>query len=315
MTDWETEEWRAQATAWMDARLDEHGIARTGPVEQPRVRPWATVLRAETSGGVVWMKACGPENAFEAGLYEVLEAAAPKQVLAPLGVDAERAWLLLPDGGAPIGERLEGEALVSATAEALPAYGRLQRAVAPHTERLLELGVADMRAPRMPERFEQATEGIAPYGEPSLMRRLTGSRGRVVEWSERLAAAPVDPSVDHNDLHGDNILTGNRFYDWGDAVIAHPFASMLVPLTMQRRQDGTQTTRLRNAYLEAFADLATRRELEKTLELACHVGKIARTLTWLRAIEHFDPAERLRWAKAPVACMTALLDDDYLGGT
>ena len=69
---WSSAAWREQAVAWMDRRLAAAGIERTGGAEQPRARPWATVLRAPTSAGDVWMKAAGTATAFEAGLYELL---------------------------------------------------------------------------------------------------------------------------------------------------------------------------------------------------------------------------------------------------
>ena len=56
---WRSDAWRDEATRWLDARLAEAGIARIGAVEQPRVRPWGTVLRAPTTAGPVWLKACG----------------------------------------------------------------------------------------------------------------------------------------------------------------------------------------------------------------------------------------------------------------
>ena len=48
--------------------------------------------------------------------------------------------------------------------------------------------------------------------------------------------------------------------------------------------DDPRFLRARDAYLEVFADLAPRAELVETLELACHVAKIARALTWDRAL-------------------------------
>ena len=80
--------------------------------------------------------------------------------------------------------------------------------------------------------------------------------------SDRLSGSVVQPSLDHNDLHAWNILgegTDPRFYDWGDGVLAHPFASMLalgwVPMSDSAR------TRLRDAYLGPFGDLAPHDEL------------------------------------------------------
>lgn len=42
---WSTPEWRASAVAWLDARLSDVGLERTGEVEQPHLRPWATSSR------------------------------------------------------------------------------------------------------------------------------------------------------------------------------------------------------------------------------------------------------------------------------
>jgi hypothetical protein len=74
-----------------------------------------------------------------------------------------------------------------------------------------------------------------------------------------------------------------RFYDWGDSVVAHPFASMLLGLGMIRLQlkvaaDDPAVTRPRDAYLEVFGDLASHGELVEELELACRVGKALRAL-------------------------------------
>jgi hypothetical protein len=267
---WSSAGWRERATAWADERLAAAGLARTGAVEQPRVRPWATVLRIPTSSGTVWLKATGPEVAFEVGLYEVLVRVAPARVLTPLATDAERGWLLLPDGGPSLGDR------GADIAAALPAYARLQRDLAPDVDELLTLGVADMRPAAMPARFEEALAAIG--GDD----RIAALRPAVAEWCERLAASPVPASVDHNDLHAYNILAGERFYDWGDAVVAHPFASMLALEWVDTDAAGRE--RLRDAYLEPFTDLAPRAELVETLALACRVARIARALVWQRAI-------------------------------
>ncbi len=285
-TAWSSADWRARATAWADERLAAAELARTGAVEQPRVRPWATVLRIPTSAGAVWLKATGPEVAFEVGLYELLVRVAPERVLTPLATDAARGWLLLPDGGPSLTDR--GIDI----AAALPVYARLQLDLAPHVEELLALGVADMRPAAMPARFDEALAAIG--GDD----RLAALRPAVAEWCERLVASPVPASIDHNDFHGFNILAGERFYDWGDAVVAHPFASMLALEWVDTDEAGR--ARLRDAYLEPFADFAPHAELVETLTLARRVARIARALVWQRAIRAFgsEPVDE-KWRSAP----------------
>ncbi len=128
------------------------------------------------------------------------------------------------------------------------------------------------------------------------LERVAALRADVASWCDQLAGAPGASSLDHNDLHPWNIFLsdadGNsraRFYDWGDSVVAHPFASMLVALgymqghALKVSVDDPQILRLRDSYLDVFSDLAPRAELVEALELACRVGKIARALTWNRA--------------------------------
>jgi hypothetical protein len=86
---WSSTQWRDDAVAWLDERLAAAGIERTGDVEQPHLRPWATVLRAPTSTGPVWLKAAGPGTAFEVGLYELLSRVSPDHVLTPIATDRQ----------------------------------------------------------------------------------------------------------------------------------------------------------------------------------------------------------------------------------
>ena len=141
------------------------------------------------------------------------------------------------------------------------------------------------------------------------------------EWCERLAASSLPASLDHNDLHQRNVLVddagGIRYYDWGDSVVAHPFAAVLVPLGQVQRGSGeARLVRARDAYLDVFSDRGPRAELAETLEVACHVAKIARALTWHRALQaarEQGEAVDADWATAPLETLAMLLDESYLG--
>jgi hypothetical protein len=311
-----------EMTAWLDARLAEAGGARVGTIEVPRVRPWATVMRAPTTLGPVWLKATAPDTRFELEVYVLLGEVAPEHVLTPLAIDAARGWLLLPDGGPSLGERFGGAELTGALAAALPQYAELQRAAAPHLDRLLAAGLADMRPQVMPRRFAEALAIVRPWVERAgdaadraTLERLDGLHDTVAEWSQRLAAAPGAATIDHDDLHarnmlaaGDGGLRGIRFYDWGDAVAAHPFASLHLPVGMAAKAD---VEPLRDAYLAAFADLAPHGELVATLELACRLAKIARAHVWHRATG--AGATPPAWERAPFACLESLLGPSPYG--
>jgi hypothetical protein len=314
---WSGAAWLAEATSWMDDRLAAAGAARTGAVRQPCLRPWGTVLTAPTTRGPVWLKAPGRHTAFEVALYELLGAVVPDRVLKPIATDTARGWVLLPDGGPTVPDDD-----VDALPAVLARYGELQRDLMSHVDILLSLGLADMRPAAMPDRFAEALavagEYAATHGTPedrAALARIAELRTRFGEWCARLAESPVPASVDHNDLHPGNVFTtGTRFYDWGDAVVSHPFASMLMALGFLHFRHGMPAgdpavARARDAYLEPFTDLAPRARLADEVELACRVGKVARTLTWDRAVRAQGYTEAGEFARAPLETLLALRAD------
>jgi hypothetical protein len=254
-------------------------------------------------------------------------------VLTPIAADPARGWIVLPDGGPPLGKRLAGAELVGALTDAVAHYARLQQVLAPHVDEMLVLGVTDMRPGVMPQRFEEALEVVealvARRGDEAartVLERAAVMGATVASWCDRLAGSPVPVSLDHNDLHPWNILGAGgedvRFYDWGDSVVAHPFAAMLVPLGYLRRlleesSDDPRFLRARDAYLGVFAAYGSHDELVTTLEVACRVAKVARVLVWERALrEARDQGEPIddSWARAPLDTLASLLDDSYVGG-
>jgi hypothetical protein len=330
---WSSAAWRQLAVAWLDEQLAVTGSQRIGDVEQPHLRPWATVLKVRTTTGTLWFKACGPATAFEVGLYALLDRVDPEHALSPIAADTARGWMLLPDGGPSLGDRLTGAELADAMEAAVAAYGHLQRALAPHVGNLLDLGITDMRPAIMPRRFEQALQAVCGYlkahgnaHDRATYRRVQGLRDTVAAWCDELAAAGGQLSLDHNDLHPWNVLASTadstrtiRFYDWGDSVVAHPFASMLIPIGYMRQHlsvslDHPSVLRLRDAYLRAFSDLGPHAELVETLQIACRLGKIARALTWDRALATQGYDQAGEFADAPLKCLASLLDDSYVGG-
>jgi hypothetical protein len=282
--------------AWAGAH-----VAITGP-PSVRERPWSTVLRLPTADGPVWLKVTTPAARAEVRLYRVLGGRAPEAVLVPLARDDERGRLLLPDGGPTL---LDGppDRVAAGVTAALPVYAALQRAVAPARAEVLAAGIPDASPAALPARFEEA---VAATGlDDDVPRR----RALVADWARELASAPGADlvTVDHQDLHPGNVLApsatdGPRFYDWGDAALAHPFASLLVSLgglarTLGVGPDDAAVRAARDAYLDGFADLAGPDELVRTADVACRAAAVARALTWHRAVGAAGPDHR--FAQAP----------------
>ncbi|MDD7968470.1 aminoglycoside phosphotransferase family protein [Actinomycetospora lemnae] len=290
--------WRDEVLAWI---ADVTGSHPTGEVTQ-RHRAWSTVLRVPTADGPVWLKEPVAGMAAEVGLHALLARVAPDAVATPLAVDVERHRLLLPDTGPSV--RDDGTDPSAALTAALPRYADLQRRLVPHLDAMAALGVPDATPPALPARYAEA---VATIGGPD-------RAAEVAAWADELAGT-VPSSVDHQDLHIGNVLADGRFADWGDAVLAHPFASLLVALGSVRRLLAVDTTdpaltRPRDAYLEVFTDLAPHRELVRLTRTACRAAVVARALTWTRGASA-DP----RFAHAPAETLAALGDPDWLAGT
>jgi hypothetical protein len=92
---------------WAATQLEIRGLGITAPASSPNPRPWSTVLRIETSGGVVWAKQGSAGARHEVALLEILAEACPESIVLPIAADSANGRLLLRDGGRILGEELE----------------------------------------------------------------------------------------------------------------------------------------------------------------------------------------------------------------
>jgi hypothetical protein len=305
--------WRARVLAWAESALAPRGRRIVGDIEQPHVRPWSTAFRVPTSEGIVWLKATGPGNAHEGPLLEVLRRHAAPHVLLPLAVHPNRPWFLIEDGGPTLRATRpddHGDHDLDAWARILREYAELQRALEG------DAGVADMLGAGAPDGrpLVMPTELARLLDDDAAWSRLTpedvdaGARARarlraslpaVALAAEELAALGIAPSIQHDDLHGGNFLVGpggDRIFDWGDGVVAHPFSTLTVTFNSIAHKTGRDLgdpafAPLRDAYLEAWAEVAPRDALLRAVALARDFGCIGRALAWERALTSLDADE------------------------
>ncbi|MFD5322692.1 aminoglycoside phosphotransferase family protein [Streptomyces sp. NPDC127092] len=290
VTPWEEPDWREAALGWAERGLARHGLRETGPREV-RVRPWSILVRFRTGPAdrdAVWFKASAPAAGFEAALGGALADWIPEHVMAPLAVDAERGWCLLPDGGPLLRGMLDrGDADLGDWLTAVGQYARMQRALTPYADRMTELGVPSARTRHLPEIFDGLV-GTNPTLAPETRDSLRARRPLLLDWCQELDAIGVPDSLDHCDLHDGQVLTPGAgrftFFDWGDAAVAHPFASLLVPARDVRERYGPETvTAVRDAYLEPWTDLGVPLpQLRRAATLAVRLAALSRAVSWFR---------------------------------
>jgi hypothetical protein len=270
------------------------------------------MLRFQTDNGFFWFKANAIGTAHEIPLVEALARWAPGYVLEPLAADARQGWLLLPDGGTTLLAG-PGETEIDQWAEILTDHAELQRLMAPHADDLVSLGIPDLRPARLPEiRAELLAD------EAALRMGLTGGltseeRQRLQDDQERYAAVCADleaigvpASVNHDDLHDNNVFAPaqpgghHRVFDWGDASVAHPFAVLLIALRVVESQRKLQPgdadlLRLRDAYLEPWSGDFDRAELIEAVRLALRVGGVSRAQSYRAALLEGNAADLAEW--------------------
>ena len=264
---WEEAAFLAETRAWIESQVDV-----TGEIEQTHVRPWSTVFRVPTDRGDAYFKAALPDFGHDAVVTSTLARLRPELVMAPLAVELDREWMLLPDGGERLRELFEREHHPRPWEEILPAYADLQLASAPELDDLVAQGVHDLRLDRIPE----------------------------------LAAFGIPETIQHDDLHDGNVFAGPdgyRIFDWGDSVASHPFCSLVVGLRgiafrFDLGENDPDIERLRDAYLAGFAEYVSPDLLRRAAALAKPVGMLSRAWSWWRVGAHAaEPAEFTEAAK------------------
>lgn len=236
----ETDEW-----------IREH-VEPTGEAELTHERPWASVWRVPTTNGTVWFKACAPVQDFEPRLTAELAQRHPTLLPEVIAHDEERAWLLLGDLGSPF---LIAGITRNAYLELLPRYAKLQIAETAHAGEHVAHGVPDRRLPLLPDAYEMLIDVDLPL-EPHEVARLRAFAPEFRELCAELEAFGVPETIQHDDLHGNNLYPhagGARILDWGDSSIAHPFFSFTQAFRHTPQEWHPQ---MRDAYLAPWGEHA-----------------------------------------------------------
>ena len=179
------------AVEWIESRLQEAGTRSLGEPELVRDRPWSTQLRVPTPSGPAWFKANAPAFAFEPAVHGLLADLLPDDVDTPLGVDADRGWLLTRDRGPTLSAVREASA--TDWQQILALMARIQMALTRLESQVLATGLPDRRPVHLLARFDAAVEAVAalPDGHPAPAR--SGRDGRAAAgpapgWRKRPAS-------------------------------------------------------------------------------------------------------------------------------
>jgi hypothetical protein len=223
-----------------------------------------------------------------------------------MAVHADQPWLLSDDASPTLRQTRpagDGDHDLDAWDRILREYAQLQRSVEGEdvVAEMLAAGVPDGRPAILTGElirlldhdaaWDLLTPAEADEGAAA-RRRLRSELPAISAAAEELAGFGVAPSIQHDDLHGNNIVVGpagDRFFDWGDSVVGHPFATLNVTFNSianktGRKLDDPVFDSLRDTYLEAWAGVAPHSALLRAAAIARDLGCIHRSLAWERAV-------------------------------
>ena len=254
---WRDPDWLSGVHDWIAGHLDDLGVGRTGPIEQPHVQPWSTVLRVPTRTGPVWFKANAGPLRHEAAVVARLSARRPDVVPPLLAADTTTGWMLMADGGETLRAVTARERSLDRWYDVLPRYAGVQLDLAPDVDDLLALGVPDLRLAKLPAAYERLVDEVGAE------RRFREAVPLVAELCDELAAYGLPELLQHDDLHDGQVFVRDSRHlvlDWGDACVSHPFLSLSVTLEgvlawgLDDVENSVDVTGFRDAYLAPFAE-------------------------------------------------------------
>ncbi len=331
---WNQPEWIAQAKAWIEQAVQSAGKRVSGPIEQLRERPWASVMTVPTSGGLYYFKANYPYSAFEARLTHELAALAPDCMPELLAIDPMRGWMMTRDAGTPLRERIKTPEDLRQVEAFLPMLAEVQMAWLNREAELLAMGLPDNRVQSLPEAFARLAEdretlmiGEAEWLDEEKWARVRASVPYYADLCARLLKSPIPQSVHYDDMQGSNVFLRGEgsaaritFSDWGDSCVGHPFSSLLIFTRAMSDliglpDEATQTpeglppalARLRDAYLEPWQRFAGHAALVETFNLAWRVGMVSRALSWQKSIAALPEAYRAEYRYTVPAWLSEFL--------
>jgi hypothetical protein len=239
---------------------------------------------------------------------------------------AESGFLLTPDQGAVFYETAGGdlENWVRLTREA----ALLQRELVPHHADLVGLGMTQLRpeesADYLSARIEQyarlAADDPRLLGE-DVAHRLQRHLPVVRRWAEQVAALGLPLTLNHNDLHENNVFDVDgrlRFFDFGDALVTEPLGVLLIPLNILGKKldaggDDPRLWRVADAALEVWSDLVPSAELRTALPAALSLGRLGRVESWVRCQPSLSDDELAEWGSVAAAWLGTVDADPPVG--
>jgi tRNA A-37 threonylcarbamoyl transferase component Bud32 len=286
----------ADAIEWATRTLEQSGTKKVACVTPVRIRPWSSVYRLhETPGsGSIYLKV--PHSAFrlDGHVMGFLGRELGGPVPEILDIRDGTGDFTMRDCGRPLRDIINEGGNPRRATDIIRSYSRMQVNAVGRINDLKALGVPEITLASMPEALLALTvSGVLEHTEGMTREDIDSVRQSlplVAELCRRLETYRIPSSIEHGDLHDNNILVGDASMavsDFGDATIAHPFFSLACFLYSFRNKhadilDGATLDALRQAYLEEWLSFGTMEFLESAFRITDMLSPIRFALGFAR---------------------------------
>lgn len=324
---WASAAFEAELRDWVAFVLGQQGVDVV-LLEQVLLRPWSTVWRARGSDGVdYWAKQNCEHQTFEARLLQALDDLSPDKVIPVVGIDPDRGFHLVPDQGRVLAETITPDD-VDAWCRVVAHAMSLQRDLTGASDRLVAAGITTMRTAEAADYVAARTEQLngLPVGDPRRLpdddaSALKALLPTVTDWVEQLTVLDLPEALVHNDLHANNVFATPdgrlRFFDFGDAVLAHPLSALMIPLNIlahrfEAANDDARLRKVADAGLEVWSDVVPSMELRSALPAALQLGRLGRVESWLRVCATLTDEELVEYGDTAAYWLGSLRSEPVL---
>ena len=302
---WEDPAWLKKVNDWIHAETSQRQINITGPIEQPHIYPWSTVLRIPTSEGMLFFKATAPETIYESALTQALARWYPDRMPELVATDTAQGWMLMRDGGEQLRASIRPAKDISPWMPVIKLFSEVQIGLSDHVSELLDLGIPDWRLTHLPKLYSNLladTDSLLldkPNGLTSEeFQRVQELAPRFAQICDELAAFGIPETLNQGDFHDGNVLVKNgriTLFDWGDGCVAHPFVSLRtffisieMSLNLEDYSFTPEMAALLDVYLEPWQRFATKENLLTAYPLSRCVASVVRALAWHQTVSNIE---------------------------
>lgn len=300
---WAKPGWLAGASAWIQESAAAVGLDPNGPVEVVGQWPLSAVLRRDTDGGRVYMKAVFSTFRHEPAVTQALSEQHPMLVPEILAVDVQRGWMLMRElPGSQLGDTDVGQ-----WGRGLRAAASIHRTWVGRERELFALGAHDRSLEALARDIHDVVASVELSTDDEA--KVEAAVPELERRCEELARGVLPQTQVHGDLHPWNVMLDAddlRIFDWSDSCVSHPLFDL--PTFISWTDDKDARHALLDEYLGGWDDMASIVELRQVYELAEPIAYVHQAITYTRINAASEPDDRWWFADEPRRWLTGAVE-------